>query len=620
MIIYIHIFLDRDSMFAFREISRLGRYMFKKMKDVIPLIIIIMAISMTGNYYLQLKSSYYVDEGMTLFLSNGQYTGAVTSETEYGFGDFLKEFVWKDTVVDTVKNIYGMLREVMTAGNYSQEGTVEWYDAARSMLQGRTAWVTGDELAEQITTSRGKRFQYLQVYLNQVVDVHPPFYYFIVHTVFSFFPNSYSDYYLFGINMFFLLITCILVFSLFERLMHNRTCGYLAVIMYGFSQGFFSCAMYFRMYALETFWIIATLYVYLRVKEKQWQFGKKDCLLIFITAVLGFGTHYYYILYLVPLFCITCIRLMKRKRKKQMKQYIKVMVTAGVVSLIIWPFSLYHILFGYRGTEAIANLNMNGMVGRLIGLGKIVLHTVFLDHIGLAVCFLAVVLVCAVLQYGHQLPLLSWLKSNGMEICVPVLVYGIVVIKVAPVVADRYIMGLLPICFIVISIYLISLARGLSETFIFDRYFAGNGNESISRHILRNGEWISVALGVIYAVATFSLTTPEYLYLGQRDLHLSAPLEKREMNCLMVSDDDYRGFPEVLKLMEYNQIMVIEEKNLDLLENEQPDDPSMTTIIYVLNSLDQENILAEVVGVFGKEKTETDKTASDIEGFDAYIL
>ena len=151
-------------------------------------------------------------------MANGQYNGGVTTQSEAGFQDFVKEYVLRDSFSATVSNVKEMLQDVMGAGNYSQEGTVEWYDAARKMLQGENNWMDGEELYRQITVSPDERFDYLQVYINQAMDVHPPLYYFIVHTVFGIFAGSYLDAYLFGINLFFLLGTCVVLYRMAEEL------------------------------------------------------------------------------------------------------------------------------------------------------------------------------------------------------------------------------------------------------------------------------------------------------------------------------------------------------------------------------------------------------------------
>ncbi len=160
--------------------------------EKIYLIFLLLLITLVSCYYINHKKGFYVDEGMTLYLSNGTYTGAVTTVPEATIFEFVDEYVIKDTVPETISNVRGMLEDVMGAGDYSVKGTVEWYDAARSVLQGRNTWMSGTDLYDMITASKEKRFDYAQVYINQMMDVHPCIYYFVVHTVFSLFPGVYS--------------------------------------------------------------------------------------------------------------------------------------------------------------------------------------------------------------------------------------------------------------------------------------------------------------------------------------------------------------------------------------------------------------------------------------------
>ena len=83
---------------------------------------------------------------MTLYLANGNYTGAVTSRPEGTIQDFLKEYVLRDSLPATAANLVEMLKQLAGAGNYSQQGSVAWYDAARALLQGRRVWMEGSEL------------------------------------------------------------------------------------------------------------------------------------------------------------------------------------------------------------------------------------------------------------------------------------------------------------------------------------------------------------------------------------------------------------------------------------------------------------------------------------------
>ena len=53
-------------------------------------------------------------------------------------------------------------------------------------------WISGDVMKKYITVQKDQRFSYDSVYHNQILDHHPPLYYFILHTICSFFPDKFS--------------------------------------------------------------------------------------------------------------------------------------------------------------------------------------------------------------------------------------------------------------------------------------------------------------------------------------------------------------------------------------------------------------------------------------------
>jgi hypothetical protein len=534
-----------------------------------------------------MKRGYYVDEGMTLFLANGNYNGAVTSKSEFGIGDFISKYIARsgDTPIDMAKNIYGMLSELVNAGNYSKSGTIEWYDDARSMLQGTATWVTGAELLDDVIATKGSRFQYAQIYINQALDVHPCLYYFAVNTVFSLFPGVYSDYFLFAVNIIFLILTCIVMYLLMKRYF-NEYVALLSVIIFGFSQGFASCAMYFRMYAMLTFWIVLSLYMHLDIlgKIRDGISGKKTWILLGLVVLLGFNTHYYYILFLIPLFVLSCIYL--HSNKKMLKSYIKCMVLTGVLSLIIWPFSLYHILFGYRGTEAVSNLTSGGFVGRLYEyVGEFA--TAFLC--GKTWIFLIVVavaiLVLSIRLYKHEINVCFWLCAF-----VPSLFYFLIIVQVAPTVSDRYVMCLFPIVAIILA-SLISV--------IIRRHLAG------------------VILAIAIVVIGLKFMAPNYLYLEQTKEQLDLEYEVDNYNCIMVGLTHGQGFSEVLKLSEFSQVIVAGEDEMQYMTIP-TDNGEVGTVVYIYEGLDSEQYL-KYIGDDLELESNPIELDSNIESFRAFV-
>lgn len=579
----------------------------EKMKNGIGLLLILIAISITGSFYLQKKGGYYVDEGMTLFLANGQYNGGVTMQSQADFLDFVKEYVLRDSFSATVLNVKEMLQDVMGARDYSQEGTVEWYDDARKMLQGESNWMDGEELYRQITVSPDERFDYLQVYINQAMDVHPPLYYFIVHTVFGIFAGSYSDAYLFGINLFFLLATCVVLYRMAEELWNRPELSLGVVVVYGFSQGFLSCELYFRMYAMETFAVVATLYLYLCMQKKQWNCTRRDRFALGVAAVLGFMIHYYYILFLLPLFLIACVRMLKAHQTVACRKYFGSMVLAGIVSVILWPFSLYHIFFGYRGTEAISNLNMTGLWGKLRQCAETIRTAMFLDNLWMMLLAVVILAGYVILHLGRKIrPHEEMVSEERQFVCmpelwIPALCYCVVVIKVAPAVSDRYIMCLFPTLFLLL---------GMAVTELIERFLP-------KRTIRRI---VAGVLCVSYVVASLGLTTPNYLYMEQLERRPGYTGNPSQFNCLVISDGDYRIFPEAVKLSRFEQVMVIGTEEIKRLRQNLPRERRKQIVVYVFGGLEVEQVLQEAVESLGREKDDVREIESDIVDFRAFII
>ncbi|MCM1182325.1 MAG: glycosyltransferase family 39 protein [Roseburia sp.] len=540
-----------------------------------------------------MKSGYYVDEGMTLFLANGHYNGAVTSRSEYGIDAFIRTYIVKEgsNPIQAVQNVWGMLNELLHAGNYSVEGTVKWYDDARRMLQGNTEWVSGDALLREMVADKGERFQYTQVYLNQAMDVHPCFYYILVHTVFSVFAGIYSDAFLFGINMIFLLMTCLVIYCMVKECMEDEIAAFLAVVLFGFSQGFASCAVYFRMYAVLTFFVVMTLYLHLKLwgTERE-SIGRGRKIAMGATVLLGFNTHYYYILFLFPLFLLTCIRL--KKKRALCRSYIKCMIATGLISLIIWPFSVYHIFFGYRGTEAVSNVFADGLLKHLYAYAEEFGKAFFSGNAGIGIILLsAAVIFC----------LMVWRKRRSdkgliMGMLVPGVVYFVFIAQIAPVVSDRYIMCLFPYVAVLMAITISGIIGRLCKA--------------------RGRIIVALVLGVVYAAIGFSLNVPNYLYLEQRGKELALYEDKKAYNCVMLGFDHGQGFPVARKLSEFGQVIVAGQQEIDNITS--PGHTDAGTVVYVYEGLELSKCLEELEKNIGLG-TDYAELESDIESFRAFL-
>lgn len=564
-----------------------------KKYELVCLSIILFAIFSVNVRFLNMKSGYYVDEGMTLFLANGHYNGAVTSKSESGLEDFIETYVIKegDGPIQVIQNVWGMLSELVHAGNYSSEGTVKWYDDARHMLQGNTQWISGETLFREMVAEKGDRFRYAQVYLNQIMDVHPCFYYILVHTVFSIFSGLYSDAFLFGINILFLMMTCLVMYYMVKEYLKDERAAFLSVVIFGFSQGFASCAIYFRMYAVLTFFIMLTLYMHFRfliVGRNVVDKGKMTGLSV--TVLLGFNTHYYYILFLFSLFLLTCVWI--RKRRVLLGCYVKSMIRAGIVSLFVWPFSIYHIFFGYRGTEAVSNIISDGFLKRLYSyvseLGSA--FTLNASWAGILLVLISV-LSCIVV----------WNKEEEnrcviLSIAIPCVVYLTFIAQIAPTISDRYIMCLLPCISIFISLAISKIIALLNNK--------------------RTQTIVLSVFGIVYSLFDVCLAVPNYLYLEQRGKELAIQGNKEEYHCVMLGFDHGQGFPVALKLSEFDQVLVAGRLEIDCVIA--PEHVDKGIVVYIYEGLEVSECLKALEKNMGLNVAYVELD-SDIAGFEAFV-
>ena len=62
-------------------------------------------------------------------------------------------------------------------------------------------WVNTDDFMEFITVQPGEEWSLEKVYYNNTTDCHPPLYYWILHSVCSFFPNQFNFWFGLAINL-----------------------------------------------------------------------------------------------------------------------------------------------------------------------------------------------------------------------------------------------------------------------------------------------------------------------------------------------------------------------------------------------------------------------------------
>lgn len=246
-------------------------------------------------------------------------------------------------------------------------------------------WTIGESFRNELVVLPGEQFRYGVVKQMQSWDVHPPFYYYLLHTVCSLTPGIFSKWQGISVNLlgfvlsFILLayaayLTAVYPISMQPELSDSekqsyRKRGYVLAGtvcgMWGFGAAVISGVMFIRMYQWLTVFVLLCLCLHLHAlvrKKESWSFY----LLLAVTVFLGFLTQYYYIIFHFFLGAGFCLYLLKEKKWKSLMAYVGTCAAAFGAALVYYPSALSHIFRGYRGTEAVGEFaNASNTLERL---------------------------------------------------------------------------------------------------------------------------------------------------------------------------------------------------------------------------------------------------------------
>lgn len=214
-------------------------------------------------------------------------------------------------------------------------------------------WVSGDVLRDYLAVNEGEQFKYDSVYQNQINDLSPPLHSMLLHTICSFFPEQFSLWFSFSINIAAFIVSMIFLFKT-AKLLKDDLFALCCCTLYGFSLGARDTFIYLRMYALCTAFFMVIIYHLLSYLDKSKKTGKAYNIHLAIVAVvsfLAFLTHYYMIAVIGLLTFFICIMLLFQKRIKMMFTYGFSMLGTFLLSIVAFP-SLLRVANGQVGQIA----------------------------------------------------------------------------------------------------------------------------------------------------------------------------------------------------------------------------------------------------------------------------
>lgn len=363
----------------------------------------------------------------------------------------------------------------------------------------------------------GHGFNYVNVLNNQANDVHPPLYYFFVHTVCSIFKDSYSMWYGIAVNILWMVPTIILLYWFIKDLTGDTLKTFGFVLVYISNIIVMDTFILIRMYTQFVFFAIAISYLV----KKYWnnKLDRKFYILYSVIMLLGLLTHYYFLIFVFFISATFGVHLIIEKRLPELGKCVITAAADGIVYLLLWHHILNHIFRGGRGHQALNSaFSVSGIVTGLI---------IFV------VCF--VVFKRGKEKYSY----ITALILTG-------LFYLLVVLRIAPFFSLRYIS---PVVFIGVFAVFMLLAR-----------LIGKKADDI------RSTRITIAALLFFNIGIFVLsgfTVPDDFY-SEETIELYDQLEGKK--CIVYIDEDWEAINYFVPLQKAGSYMFINSENLDLLD------------------------------------------------------
>lgn len=254
-------------------------------------------------------------------------------------------------------------------------------------------------------------------------DVHPPLYFAMLHMFCALWDGTFSMLPAVAVNLVFFVGTQLVLAKTTYHLTASRTYALMAVIAYGFSLGAISTVLCFRMYMMQTMFIVGCVYYNMRLLDEQDHCQKAIFIKLAIVHVFGFLTQYYYAIYAFFSAVPVLFKYVVYKRYKAIAGYIASAITAVVLCAFIFPTWIKVILLGgHHEHDSFGNLIRNPLFER----ASVLLHN-FISGCGIlpVILFTFVLVLYFVASYfynfnlsrdGNKFLLKYTLKRNSLEI------------------------------------------------------------------------------------------------------------------------------------------------------------------------------------------------------------
>ena len=418
--------------------------------------------------------------------------------------------------------------------------------------------MTRQELTDYLAVGEDDGFAFGSVYYNQVRDVHPPLYYWLLNIASSFVPGQFSMWTGLVLDYLIYMLCLVLLYAAVLELLGSRHCAVAAVFLYGLSTIGLSTMLMIRMYVLLTALTVLLLWgVVLCMKGKL----RKGCVISALALFMGLLTQYYFVFYAFFLCGFYVIyALCRREFKGALIFAISAFAAVGLF-VAVFPACFDHLFADalVSGGSAVDNLkNTAQYPERILHFVRESAHRmkgiVYVTAVLLLLCVLRFVRLRAALRRGE-------LRLESLVVILPAFVTFLLVAVISPVSEIRYVYNIIPVFVLADALMLYWLIE-------VDAGMLGKAAKA-------------AAVLVIAAVALLQARSlpPDYLYDKYSDYD-ALLREYAGSPCVYVNDNFYSPITyDMLQLLNFEDFLVTADTSSPALKEYAGDAERMVVFI-----------------------------------------
>lgn len=175
------------------------------------------------------------------------------------------------------------------------------------------------------------------------------------------------------------------------------------------------------------------------IVKSEYKVNKKTQILLAITAILGFLTQYFFAIYAALVAIVMIVLFIKNKETKELFKYIRTLVISAVIGIVLFPFSIDHML---NSDRKIGGFQSTNYADRVLTYFNMILRY-FGSKWEIMLALFAIALLAILIKRKTE-------RGITAVIIFPTIIYIMLVAKLAEFLELRYVMNILPIVAIMI--------------------------------------------------------------------------------------------------------------------------------------------------------------------------